>query len=98
MINRDTGENVSDSVGTPVIPNPQDAFVNAALGSTTSSVELDFDLDQVNNLFSIDASIAAIGNDVDNSFARAVLTIGMFIDFTVESDTDDLVELSLIHI
>jgi len=93
VTNRDTGESDSDSIGTPVIPNPQDAVVNAALGSTSSTVGLDFELDQANNLFSIDASIAAIGNDVDNSFARAVLTIGMFIDFTVESDTDDLVEL-----
>ena len=93
VVNRDTGEPDSDDFGSAATPSPQDASVSAALASTSSTLGLDYDLNQANNSFSVNGSIEATGNDLNNSFARAFFSVGLFVDFTIESDTDDMVEL-----
>jgi len=75
--------------------DPQDVVANAVLdgGRASSTVGLSFDLDESSNTFSLDTSIAAISDPSDDIYARVEVQIRTFIDFTIESDTDDLVEL-----
>ena len=83
----------SDSAGRPVEPNPIGGRVSSRPGSIRSTARVGFDLDQENNSFSVDASLAARGNGLSDSAVRATVSIDLFVDFTVESSTDDLVEL-----
>ena len=83
----------SDSAGRPVEPNPIGGSVSSRPGSIRSTARVGFDLDQTNNTFSVNGSLSATGNGQTDSGVRAVLSIELFVDFTVESDLDDLVEL-----
>lgn len=83
----------SDSAGRPVEPNPTGGSVSSRPGSIRSSARVGFDLDRANNSFSVDGSLSATGNGQTDSAVRTVLSIDLFVDFTVESDFDDLVEL-----
>jgi len=92
---RDRNTGVGDATGlsTSIVPDPPNFLGTASIDGASSTVGLTFDLDQTNNSFSFDAAIATVGNDEDNFIARAVVAIRMFIDFTIVSDSDDLVEL-----
>ena len=76
-----------------IIPNPPDTLDMSTLGDGSATLGFSFDLDQDNNAFLIDVVIATTNAPADNIFASASGQVRLFIDFTVESDQSDIVEL-----
>ena len=93
VIDFDVGVVDGEFTGTQIAPNPQDVTSSSAFNGASANVGLTFDLDEQNNTFSIDASVAAINNLAQNVGANVEATIRLFIDFTIVSDSSDLVEL-----
>jgi len=79
--------------GTQIESNPQNTISRSSLSGGSAELALTFDLDEENNTFSLDASVAAIGNLAEDIGANVEATIRLFIDFTIVSDSSDLVEL-----
>ena len=73
--------------------NPEDVTSSSAFNGASADVGLTFNLDQDNNTFSFNAAVSAINNLAENAGANVEATIRLFIDFTIVSDSSDLVEL-----
>jgi len=91
--NFDNGGSDSEFRGTQIESNPQDTVSRSALTGGSAEVALTFDLDEETNTFSLDASVAAIGNLAEDIGANVEATIRLFIDFIIVSDSSDPVEL-----
>jgi len=89
----DDGGSDGEFRATQIESNPQDTASGSALNGGSAEVALTFDLDEVNNTFSLDASIAALSNLAEDVGANVEASIRLFIDFTIVSDSSDLVEL-----
>ncbi len=89
----DDGRIDGESGFTQIETDPQDVTSSAALNGGSANVGLTFDLDETNNTFAVDASVAAINNLAENVGSNVEATVRLFIDFTVVSDSSDLVEL-----